>query len=381
MTDERLAGLTVPEHRPGFFDDLAADLSRTRPAAVRNRRRVLVGLAAAVAAIGVVAVPGTQPTSTDVGQQVLVAMAETTTISATLTRTVKDPGSGGAVTRYWAVTATADGDFRMRSLDSLEDLAYDAAAGVEQRVTAEGVRTQRRGLAPGLPDASASTWVLPDELAAVSRALTAARDVEPVATTEQDRPAWRLDIPASPHGRVELIVDKTTGFPLVIGRMLGGGLHSEVRLTGLRLDAPPEPGAFTVPGSAVIPGSDAGFRRAAGPPRFRAGWLPEGFREAETAIRGAVVSTAYRRGLETIVISTRPAQTTDPMGTGGRHMVNGEGLYPPAISRGPLAGAWVKVVDRPATPPYLWAVSGDHCVVITGAVNGSDLVRIAESLR
>ncbi|MFC7617995.1 hypothetical protein ACFQV2_35965 [Actinokineospora soli] len=128
----------------------------------------------------------------------------------------------------------------------------------------------------------------------MTRALAAPGEAAPTPVTEQGRDAWRLDLP----GPIELVVDRATAYPLVIRR--AGG---EVRLADVRLNAPVDRTAFTVELPEGTETSDAGFRRDPLARPLRPGWLPDGFREAETVERNGAVSTAYRRGLESFVVS------------------------------------------------------------------------------
>jgi len=150
--------------------------------------------------------------------------------------------------------------------------------------------------------------------------------------------------------------------------------------------------------------SDDGFRRVAlGDVAGAVGYaplvptrVPNGFRlaavavAAEAAPTGAgagnppsrnVVSLAYRRGLDRIVVTTRRAgdgRWTDPLASGEGFVDHPE---PVALDAGALAGAVGHVVLSPHGVPHLWALDDGLVITVAGDLSRGELVAVAGSLR
>ncbi len=461
---EALEALDVPEHAPDFFtrldaafDDIDAEeasvtpLRRTRAArtgapatrtARRPRRTFRLGLAASVAAFAVAAyalvtfAPGTVPdriadslrpqvaSAAEVTEQVRRAVAETGTLRGVLVLVERE--EPGAPTREmrWEFAATAEGDYRLSGENTMpdgttiaEEIAYDASAGVERRLTDDGVFpmwTERTGLAPGAPDENAGDWVLERRLGALVQALAASEDGDVAESTHDGRDVWVLETTVSPNliaalaaDRIEVTVDRETGLPLRVVETRDGELVREMRLEALKagVDLPETTFSLSVPDGVEVGRIDGGFRRvpiedaeaAVGYAPLAPAWLPDGFEldtvavAAETQSTGVegmnpasrgVVSLLYRRGFEQLVVTTRrtgpePGSWSDPLASGEGYRDEPESV---TLGDGALRGASAELLVGAHALPHLWARDADLVVTVAGSASAEELVRIAESL-
>lgn len=339
--------------------------------------------------------------------------------------------AGGRTTLRWTFAATAAGDERITGIGRQDEVAY-SAAGHEQRAISGG----RPGavvisnLPPGPPDQAARRSVLRRNVASVVRAfLDTTGDVPVIETTEQGRPAWQLAAPVTPNklagpgasgDQLEVVVDRETGFPLRVTETLAGRFLDEVRLTKLVVDGPVDPALFLldVPKGVQPLRSDAGFRAVAlGDVEAAVGYrpllpapasLPAGYRLAEitvapqaqaTGSEGAnpqsrnVVSVAYRRGFDRIVVTTRATGTasrcsttrpgsgttacwSDPVATGEGELDQPERF---SVGGGALAGAQAEVVVSPRGVPHVWTIDPRVVVTVSGDATAEELHRMAQS--
>jgi hypothetical protein len=102
-----------------------------------------------------------------------------------------------------------------------------------------------------------------------------------------------------------------------------------------------------------------------------------------------VVSVAYRRGFDEIVVSTR--KTGDPsrcepqsaVSCWGDPMASGEGETdvpePFVVGGGALAGAKAELVLSARGTPHVWTIDDRLVVTISGDASGDELRRMAES--
>ena len=435
-----LRDLYVPDHAPDFGPRLRARLEEAeviRPA--RWQRPLLLTAAVAAVSVIVFAVASVLPqgspsivrprvsTAAEVREKVSSALASAETLRGELSLECAinfgpcaPPESGGTTTLRWAVTATAAGDERVTALDGLDDLAYDTTAGVAREVT---VRDRVRPEAaeylnppPGAPDFSTRSPLRRQFGALVRAFLDAGGDVPVGEATVGGREVWRLSIPvqvnklAGPGAsgdRLDVTVDQQTGFPVEVAESLGARRLVTARLTGLVIDAPVADDAFSLafPAGARPFRQDLGFRRTtlADVPSI-VGYapivptaLPDGFRLVQvTAARSAqptgaegmnppgrgVVSLAYRRGFDVVVVTTRltgadAAAWEDPVATG-------EGIRdvkePLTVSAGTLQGARAEIVITPRGVPHVWSVGPKLVVTIAGDVTAAELRRMIESM-
>jgi hypothetical protein len=436
--DERLARalaeLETPPPGPGFWERVDAAVAAEEPArAPRRRRRAprpafrLAGAAAAFAAV-VLAVVLTVPraggpsvaTAKEVQATVADALARADSLRATVVQRTRPPLGGPLVEERFALAMTASGDLRLTALDGSSDTAYDAATGVERSVQpsaslGEGrFLSERTGLAPGPPDPAPSDRGVDRRLGAAVRALLDAPDAAVAEVEYAGRPAWRVTLPTRPNliwpdaDAFDVTVDRETGFPVRVVARLDGRVRSELRLEDLTLDGAVSTAAtfdMTVPAGAEVARSDAGFRRVPldrvaatvgyAPLVPRA--MPEGFRLAEVAVarRGGptgteggnppasgVVSLAYRRGFDRVIVTTRragtdPSRWSDPL-------ASGEGLpdrpIPVTIAGGVLDGTRALLVTGPRATPHIWAIARGLVVTVSGDLDAAGLRAVAGSL-
>jgi hypothetical protein len=417
-----LRELETPEHGPGFHAAVGqrlADERRAR-AAARRRARIRWGVGAAavvaVAALAAVGIPRlAQPevaTAAEVQARVRAALATMQSLSGVLV----DDGA------RWEFALTADGHLLLSGPGAGEVIAYDAKAGVvrsAQRSASLGggplFYAERRGVAPGPPDAGAPSLVLPRGFGAYVRALLAADDPRVREVVYEGRAAWRVDVATVPNAIVpelsgdslEITVDRETGIPVRVLERKEGALVRTVRVVGLRVDPELPEGTFRLafPEGAEVIRSDDGFRRVelegvagvVGYDPLVPAWLPEGFRLAEVAVaRQAgptgteagnpasrmVVSLSYRRGLDQFLVTSRLAEPgevwDDPLATGEGFVDEPE---PVRLGDGALAGVDAELLLAPRGIPHLWARTASLVVTVGGDLSRAELVRVAESLR
>jgi len=450
---EALRDLEVPEHGPDFYPGLMARLESEAALHPRSSRRppwrgpyMLTALVAAVilVVLGTTSIlsgggkgrPGIEPrliTASAVRTRVAGALASLRTLKGEIVVDCAQPlcetsGSQGRTTKRWSFVTTAAGDERVSAIGDADEMAFSAATRTEREISAfEGRRrgSETTNVAAGPPD-SAGRSPLRRELGSVVRAFVADTSDVPVADTVEDgRPAWRLVTPVVPNklagpGRsgdqLEVVVDRQSGFPLRVTESLKGKFLHEVRLSNLVPDAVVDPSVFVLgfPAGTQVFHQDQRFRRvnldqAAAIVGYRPILpkdLPNGFKMAEitAAAKGSatgtegmnppasgVVSVAYRRGFDRIVVSTRlrgniarcagdgsgsSACWADPV-------ASGEGIVdtpePFVVGVGALAGTRANLVVSPRGIPHVWSIGDRLVVTIAGDASGAELRHIAES--
>lgn len=339
--------------------------------------------------------------------------------------------AGGRTVQRWSFVTTAAGDERVTAIGAQDDVAYSAARH-ERRVLPSGRSAGQiiSNLPPGPPDFAAPRSILRRDVASVVRTfLETTGDVPVTDVTEQGRPAWRLVTPVVPNklagpgnsgDRLEVVVDQETGFPLRVTESLGDRFLREVRLSNLVVNGPVDPAVFSpeLPPGGTPFRQDVGFRSvqrsqiqaAVGYPPLlpTPAGLPAGFQLAEVTVAGQaqptgseganpqsrnVVSVAYRRGLDQIVVTTRSTGTarrcsiTAP-GTGSTAcwadpVASGEGFVDQpdrfTVAGGALAGARAEIVISPRGVPHVWTIDDRLVVTAAGDASAEELHRIAES--
>jgi hypothetical protein len=409
---------------------------------------MLTAIAAAVAVIALATTtilrgdggpqPGVGPepeliTASVVRSKVAGALASLTTLKgeitiecAIFTGSCRPPQEGGRTTMSWSFVTTAAGDERITGIGSTDDAAFSSVTRTYRQITASGGPARGQELtnvSAGAPDAFRRS-VLHREVGSVVRAfVTDTSDVPVTDTVEQGRDAWRLVMPvvvnklAGPGGsgdQLEVIVDRQTGFPLRVTESLQGRFLQELRLSNLVVDEPVDPATFELdfPAEMQVFHQDVGFQRvtldqAAAIVGYRPVLptdVPAGFEltEITAAAQGAqtgsegmnppaagVVSVAYRRGFDEIVVSTR--KTGDPsrceprsaVSCWGDPMASGEGETdvpePFVVGGGALAGAKAELVLSARGTPHVWTIDDRLVVTISGDASGDELRRMAES--
>ena len=450
-----LRRLDVPDHGPVFFARLSERLGEAAPAP-RRRPPVLVGFAAAAAVLAVVAASvvltgdGTTPpfgpspsdtrliSATEVRARVSTALSSLRTLSGEVSVECAVPrgdclptAAGGRSTLRWSFVTTDAGDERVTGIGRRDVVAYSAARREQRALTDDPPAAQViTNLPPGPPDRAARPSVLRRDVASVVRAfLSTTGDVPVTEVTEQGRPAWRLVTLVTPNklagpgasgDQLEVIVDRETGFPLRVTESLAGSFLHEVRLSNLVVDGPVDPASFTIdfPAGVTPFRQDVGFRAVPlSQVRAVVGYqpvlpapasLPAGYQLAEvtvaatagpTGTEGAnprsrnVVSVAYRRGFDRIVVTTRSTGTarrcsvtlpgSDPAACWADPLASGEGFVDQpqrfTVGAGALAGARAELVLSPRGVPHVWAMDDRLVVTVAGDAGTEELRRMAES--
>jgi hypothetical protein len=437
-----------PDFYPQLHRRLAAE-RRKRAAEARRRRLVRGGharwgaRAALVAAVGALAFVALDVVRSDEGPGPrIVEAASAAEIQATVREalTTARSLSGVLVVRgrsyenaygwdrpmRWRFTITARGDFRLTGLTLEETIAYDAARGVQRSLNPSAsiggdtlFAAERRGIAPGPPDPGPSDWFLQKDFGSFVRALLAADDPRVREVVYRGRSAWRLDVPAVPNAivpglsgdRFAIWVDQETGIPVRVVESKDGAALDELRIEHVAVDRKPAPGTFTIrfPQGTEVMRSDDGFHRVGlgrvadlvGYAPLVPGWVPPGYELAEVAVAkgpgsptGAegtnppstrVVSLAYRRGLDRMLVTTRlrnvpgfEAEWGDPLATGEGFADRPERIR---VRRGVLSGVELNLLLVPRNTPHIWALTDALVVTVSGDLSRTELLRVAESLK
>jgi hypothetical protein len=257
--------------------------------------------------------------------------------------------------------------------------------------------------------------------------VTDTADVPVTDIFEQGRAAWRLVTPVVPNklagpggngDQLEVIVDRESGFPLRITESLEGRFLHQVSLSGLVADEPVDPGMFQIdfPAGIDVFRRDAGYRQVTvdqaeaivGYRPLLPTDVPDGFELAEvtaasegggTGTEGmnpaapGVVSVAYRRGFDRIVVTTRLTDGysrcnrelpgSDPSACWADPLSSGEGFVdepaPFVVGDGSLAGADAELVVSPRGIPHVWTIDDRLVTTIAGDASAVELRRMAES--
>lgn len=444
VRDDRLGTalrqLETPEHRPSFHAELerllAAEAAERQPVRrPRSTRRwaLRIAFAAAVGAAAFVTLDivrsGDTPgpvevetaTAAEVRQAVRTAVARAESLSGTFVSRERTPEMDRPERDSGEFLLLADGSYHITS-DANED-AYDSRRRVstlhDYGPGYEPYAHRARRVAAGPPDSVGySNSEFQRELGSVVRALLATGDIPVTEVVVAGRPAWQLSTPVrqdrlagagwSPDHLV-VAVDQETGIPLRATWTVDGRLREQWTLRTIEVD-----GAVSrrdlrmqLPPDVRLTRSDQGFRRVqldevesvVGYAPLVPSWLPEGFELADvtvaeqgspTGVEGmnpaapGVVSMAFRRGFDSIFISTRVA--VEP--TGGAiwsdPLASGEGFVdepePVTLERGALSGVEANLLIVPLAIPHIWALTDELVVTVAGDLSREELVRVAESL-
>ncbi len=452
---DALRQLEVPEHRAGFFSDLSARLEVEAPAlgghsSTRwSNPRTLTALAASVLALAVAVsvlsrttaekstVEPQFVTASAVRARVGTALGSLTTLTGEITVTCaidvgscSPPETGGRSTKRWSFAATAAGDERTTGIGFTDDAAFSVADRVQRELVdfgngLEGVEIRNPGAGP--PDAFTRS-PLRRNFASVVRAFLSDRsDTAVTEVSENGREAWLLAMAVTPNklagpersgDQLEIVVDQETGFPLRITESLNRRFLHEIRLTTLVADAPLPASTFTIsfPAGAPVFRQDAEFRpvspseaaRVVGYAPLVATTLPKGFElaemlaaadgpatgnEAANPAASGVVSMAFRRGFDRIIVTSRlrggaarcagdgTGETTcwaDPVASGEGNSDEAKSL---TISRGALRGSFAELVVSPRGVPHVWSIDERLVVTVSGDASAEELVGLVESLQ
>lgn len=328
------------------------------------------------------------------------------------------PKSTGRGQLRWSFVITARGDERLSGIGHLDEISYSAERR-ELRTFSPSRHPQATevvGIPAGPPDFMAGWSPLRREYGSLLRALQAAG--VPVAEVSQEgRSAWRLAVPVQPNklagpqrsgDRLDLTIDRQTGLPLRIEETQSGRFLHAITVSGLKVNEPVDMARFLLEFPVGVHPfvQDLGFRAveleevaaAVGYAPLLPRELPAGFVRAEVTVartspgtgkegmnppgRG-VVSVAYRRGLDRIVVSTRlvgpsPGAWQDPLATSEGNFDVPQQLV---LSRGALVGARAELVMSPRGTPHLWALGRRLVVTIAGDASADELRRTVESFQ
>lgn len=444
VRDDRLGAalrqLETPEHRPEFHAELerilaveAAERQPVRRPRSTRRWALRIAFATAVGAAAFVTVDvlrnGDTPgpvevetaTAAEVRRAVRTAIARAESLSGTFVSRERTPEMDRAARDSGEFLLLADGSYHIKS-DVKED-AYDSRRRVstlhDYGPGYEPFAHRARRVAAGPPDSLGySNSEFQRELGSVVRALLATGDIPVKEVLVAGRPAWQLSTPVrqdrlagagwSPDHLV-VAVDQETGIPLRATWTVDGRLREQWTIRTIEVDGAVSRRDLRVqlPADVRLTRSDQGFRRVplddvegvVGYAPLVPSWLPEGFELTDVTVAeqgsptGAegmnpaapgVVSMAFRRGFDSIFISTRVAVTptggaiwSDPLATGEGFVDNPETLR---LERGALSGVEANLLVVPLTIPHIWALTDELVVTVAGDLSREDLVRVAESL-
>src|ERR671935_1812975 len=321
-----LRELDVPEHDDLFFAQLEKRLSgetrRRRPARMRTTIAFAGAACLALLLFVFLGLPQLRSGSdvaraAEVRAAVLKTLAGAQTVRGDLVYTALDVRTGKTTTMRQTFAEDASGDLRLTDIGGPGDLAYDAARGVERAITTSasmGTGTfyaERVGLAPGAPDEGPSDFILGRELGAVVRALAAAHSPRVEDVSYAGRAAWKLDAQVKPNtvfadaDRLQITVDRETGFPVHVLTTLGGAFRSELPLRHLDVDQPLPADEFAVqfPAGAEVLHTNAGFVNV------------DGAGAAKVVGYQPLLPSAVPAGFRLAAIAV--ARETEPTGAGG----------------------------------------------------------------
>jgi uncharacterized protein DUF4232 len=421
-----LRALEVPEHRPGFDEELRRLLEQQRPRPALRPwavpTAVLVGGAAVAAAILLlVGLPSGSGPSSALAARVKAVVAERFSTGLTLSGRIvyRSYGLRGPARSSASFAMDASGNLRSRDPQTHAVAVYEAADGIERSLNTSasiGGKTlfaaERRGIAPGPPDGGPSEEFLQPQLTSFARALLTEPDPRIQPTTYAGRKAWQATIDVAPnrlfpdYDRLEITIDATTGVPVHVVGTLRGKRRFELRVEQLAVDARLRAGVFALRfprGKEVMRENDRFRRVDLSRVAARTGYaplvperIPEGYdfdlaAVAQRSLQASVAvvnppsrkvfSLSYRRGFEQFIVTTRLRRSGsgrwhDPLG------VEGVPLHPERVTLhgGPLNGAVAQVVVDPRAVPHLWALTDDLVVTVSGDLSRRELIAVAQSL-
>lgn len=426
-----LRQLPVPDHAPGFWDELERRLTGEPDASVvrlderrRPRHRALVALGAAAAVVATVVSAGLVLRDRGDGGRVATVdepgRAPAAPAMLTAAYTSRDDFEAQGAEQDDELTVAVDGSFRWRAEDGSRDIVYDAASGRVLQVRASGpagepdIVSATTGMPPGGPERYFHTPEKP--LADFVVSLARAGDPRVVETDHAatDRGVWRYDGPVTADrlsgggspDRVVVEVDRATGVVLSLRATAGDRMVEELQATSVetfeRIDRSrfePDDAAWTEASKVSTGFEPVSLEEARGLVPYDLlvpEDVPEGFRldvvalnrdvPTPTGAEGSnppvadVVAMRWSNGYQSFTVTQRPAQGrtwSDPFGMEG-FVFDRQQLDMALPGRLALEGEMV--VDAPA-PPHLWGVTGDVVVTVDGDLSPEELVSLAGSLR
>ena len=423
----------APDHLPGFearlvagLDEADREMGRATGGWLRLPRRsrslwirhpvlataAAVGVAAAVAAVVLIGVPGVsrmsgpQPVSAaQVIQKALHALSTGKTMQADAT--VKEGAAilPGGVPEYRVthsrVLLRSDGSYRqtqtdkpqtsrpvqMRDRADAADTAYDAASGVFRDYSRgwdwdAGGSVNRVDVTTGYPLGPPDRWANEQfDISATARALQADGAARLETASYDGRPAWVVSgskraaaSGLSDDETYAITIDQQTCLPTRVQMLADGVVQFEYSLHNVRVDEPLPDTAFTFapPKGAKVVRSDAGFRRVplarigstAGYVTLLPAWLPEGYVQRWTAVAATsttangvtegrdVVALQYVRGFDALTVTTRTV--ADPQSAATVDPIEPDTYWADLVNRDVrlTAGAFAGVTARVVVASY-----------------------------
>ena len=431
-------GPADPTPSPVPPETVSLEEERARRAARRGGRHRYLG-AAAAAVVLVVAVAGGLRAIRDDGTDIRAADPPTGTTGSGTTPPAGAPaelsatydgiegldGPDGCCSQ-WRLTVARDGSYRWTSTDGGADMAFDVTTARHVHVMTQGDGASRERpnafVATAVPvDGPFQGVITPDPLGPIADfvvALARANDPRITTTTVAGRPAWHYDGPIAQDrlggdgapNHVVVDVDRAGGVllqltrridELVVNRFTASDITvaDQVDRSKYRLDPPP--GSKTTP--VMIRFVPQSLEEAAtGLPYdlLVPTWVPDGFTlgsvnsvavdrevgaptgpEGTNAPSKPVVNMTWRNGAATFTVTLRPSEGhpdwSDPLGVEGV-VLDARPVRLPLDGRAPLEG---EVAVEAPIEPHLWGVTGDIVVTVSGDLPGSELERVAGSLR
>jgi hypothetical protein len=399
-----LLELDVPEHRPGFLDDLRGDLGQ-RKARFTHRRLLLVAAAAALVA-GVFAFGFTRGTEVASAAQVRAAIERARASTGSISG-IEVSHSDGSTTKSGGMRFVLSSTGAFQAVDAKgNEFAYDPTQNAET-FSIDSTFIRIDGLAAGPPDAVPEA-VLQPRFGSVLAALANDSDTTVENATYEGRPAWLLHSwRGDPAEETTITVDRATGMPVREQVFRDGHLTYESRIEHLRVSStvpritllsPSHGQTVQVTHAGFHRTSLAGARAAAGYAPLVPTWLPHGYALSGIAFASSpqgprlvglddpdsrdVVSLSYRRGFDQIIVTTRrtgadPSAWTDPFTFSPDQPTGASGV---TFTRGALAGQSGYLVLASAFP-RVWTAGPKLVVTVTGTLSRTELLKLANSLQ
>lgn len=448
-----LRRLEVPDHAPGFFERLELELQRQPPPPIRRRAPFVlrpsfaagVAILLAIVLIGTwIGVPGqrfggpTVATAAELEVRIAQAFATSRTVEgvvdleqlefvpdAGLDRPLGEPpgiDDTEIVSSRYRFAATENGDVLFEIVADNSRFPQLVPRG-EAYFADDGSVREFQGRQPeaafrntpiariheplGFSGEGPLTFPVKRSLGSVVRVVLRQNPEEPVEeVVHRGRPAWRLELPVNPEhdlaaDRQEIVVDRQTGFPVLVTETRRGRLVRRTSVTEIRVNqaaftdlfAPVPPGDAWRQPYERVPLEAAPARLGYRP--FLPGSVPEKYRRRQVSVAKEaqansssnplhrdLFQAAYRRGLDSFVVSvwrTGPDRSfwSDPV----RSSSQGErGVTRVRLEGGAFDGVRAEVQVGTGSAPHIWFVADAYVVSVAGDLTRQELVEIAESL-
>lgn len=375
--------------------------------------------------------PGSAPisgTSTSLDPAVVAArqIASVKTLSATVSyhafafKDSSGENSTSDVTTEFRASSSGDIWTKQVSANEAIEQSYNATTS-EERSYSYRYKGANKTIEP-LNAALITNAVDTDRLALImrlgahmssARALIGSGDPRLVETTFAGRPAWQfvatksIDMLGIVPDRYVVTLDRETAVPVHVEGTRDGRPFDEVTVSALQVNPHLTASDFvvTIPPNVKVSKIDNHYKRVAiGEVKdvvdyepFVPGALPEGFTlssvmvnkdagqsgpEGINEINRNLVALTYRRGFETLVVSTRSSthgatDWVDPLAYEGEPEHDDEKLE---LGNGSFKGLQARIVVGSSSEPHLWVVGSRWLLTVSGDVGRNDLIKVAESV-